>query len=110
VHLELDHKDPSAIDFGTVVFYTCSKHCKAANDGQYCEEWFFKQDFSMDGVGNGTSQKELLQEGGLAATESSTSTPPTFTASASSATINTTNTPQKHTLMHTRNLVQDTEP
>ena len=53
MHLELDHKDESAIDYGTIVFYTCSKHCDAANDGKYSEEWFFKQDFSLAGVGDG---------------------------------------------------------
>jgi pre-rRNA-processing protein TSR4 len=57
MHLELDNKDPNAIDWGTIIFYTCSKHCDGAN-GNFSEEFFIKQDFSSAGVGD-SARKEI---------------------------------------------------
>ncbi|KAJ3365856.1 programmed cell death protein [Kappamyces sp. JEL0680] len=57
VHLGLDHKDANCLDWGTVVFYTCSQHCQAAN-GSYAVECYIKQDFSADGMGDSV-RKEM---------------------------------------------------
>lgn len=50
-HLNLNHKDTNALDWGTVVFYTCSVHCDKANGG-YAEEYCVWQNFSKQGMGD----------------------------------------------------------
>ena len=57
-HLKLNNKDPNAIDWGTIIFYTCSQHCNGAN-GNYNEEFYIKQDFSLAGVGDKKALKEM---------------------------------------------------
>ncbi|KAJ3126372.1 programmed cell death protein [Nowakowskiella sp. JEL0407] len=51
--LEIDHINPNSMDWGTLLVYTCPKNCVKDGDcGTYMEEVVWKQDFSIDGIGN----------------------------------------------------------
>lgn len=46
-YLKLDDTNPYALDFGTMIVYTCSKNCEVKSVN---EEAFYRQDFSADGI------------------------------------------------------------
>lgn len=47
-HLSINHSDPNAIDFGTLLVYSCPKSCLSATE--YSEEFIWHQPFSQDGL------------------------------------------------------------
>jgi len=42
-HLQQDEMDPAALDWGTIVVYTCSKSCGPPNTSKYVEEFVWVQ-------------------------------------------------------------------
>jgi pre-rRNA-processing protein TSR4 len=58
-YLQLDNTNQDALDWGTLLVYTCSAHCAAANDS-YAEEVIICQQFSSQGLGDAIRKK--LQE------------------------------------------------
>ncbi|KAJ2992989.1 programmed cell death protein [Globomyces sp. JEL0801] len=50
-YLKLDHTSEYSLDWGTLLVYTCSMHCDAAN-GQYAQEVIINQAFSQAGLGD----------------------------------------------------------
>ena len=65
-HLALHHADPHALDFGTLLIYTCAQSCPNINvtsstttntdhgavddELEFAEEFCWRQDFSSDGM------------------------------------------------------------
>jgi pre-rRNA-processing protein TSR4 len=58
-YLQLDNTNQDALDWGTLLVYTCSSHCDGAN-GSYAEEVVICQQFSSQGLGDSIRKK--LQE------------------------------------------------
>ncbi|KAI3657522.1 hypothetical protein MP638_001215 [Amoeboaphelidium occidentale] len=52
-YLDIDHVNPNAIDFGTLLIYSCDKNCSEfLNDGRsWTSEFIYRQDFSSEGIG-----------------------------------------------------------
>ncbi|KAG5459401.1 MAG: programmed cell death protein 2 [Olpidium bornovanus] len=48
-HLPIDNSDPQALDWGTLLVYTCPRSC--ALNRPYVREALWRQDFSGDGIG-----------------------------------------------------------
>lgn len=57
--LGIDHRNKNALDWGTLVIYTCSKHCEAA-DGKYVPEYLFRQQFDSAGLGDSIRNKKTI--------------------------------------------------
>lgn len=47
-YLKIDNSNTEAIDFGTLFLFTCPENCVL--DGEYGEEYIYRQDFSLDGA------------------------------------------------------------
>jgi pre-rRNA-processing protein TSR4 len=48
--LNVDHSQPDALDWGTLLVYSCSSNCET--DGRTVEEVVWRQDFSSQGIGD----------------------------------------------------------
>lgn len=49
-YLGLDNSDVNALDFGTLLVYSCPENCSGSK--HLIEEVVWRQDFSQDGIGN----------------------------------------------------------
>ncbi|KAI8914314.1 programmed cell death protein 2 [Gorgonomyces haynaldii] len=58
-YLKIDHKDPNALDWGTLLIYSCANHCEEANQ-RYTTEYLCVQKFSQAGMGD--SMRKKLEE------------------------------------------------
>lgn len=59
-HLELDHTASNALDFGSLFVYSCSnKDC--VPDLAFVEECVWKQDFSLDGMGDSQRKAAAME-------------------------------------------------
>ncbi len=59
-YLNLDHSDPDALDFGTLLVYTCPRNCKP-QEMNHVPEIVWRQDFSCQGMGD-RSRAQLAQD------------------------------------------------
>ncbi|KAJ3014875.1 Programmed cell death protein 2 [Thoreauomyces humboldtii] len=51
-HLDVDHSTADALDWGTVVVYSCAANCHPGDGRPYVEELVWRQMFSEDGMGD----------------------------------------------------------
>jgi pre-rRNA-processing protein TSR4 len=47
--LRIDHSATDALDWGTLVIYTCTRNCHVPNES-YVDELLWRQEFSRDGL------------------------------------------------------------
>ncbi|KAI8803179.1 programmed cell death protein 2 [Cladochytrium replicatum] len=60
-HLGINSYSPDALDWGTVLVYSCPRHCQI-DVGVYQREFFWRQDFSADGMVPGQLEEVKKEE------------------------------------------------